>query len=51
MTIDMRMIRLKTSQLKKKLREKNLNIKKRFKKAFLTKIERENLWVCQLKVR
>lgn len=41
------MIRLKTSQPKKKFGEKNQNIKKRFKKAFFTQVERENLQVCQ----
>lgn len=32
--------------LKKKLREENLNIKNKFKKASIIKIKKENFWVC-----
>lgn len=51
MTLDVRTTKLKISQLRKKFRKENLNIEKRFKKAFLTKIKKENFWVSQLKTR
>lgn len=47
----MRTTKLKISQLRKKFGKENLNIEKKFKKAFFTKIEKENFWVFQLKTR
>lgn len=39
----MRMIGIKTSQLRKKLKEQNLDIKEIFKKAFFLRLKTENL--------
>lgn len=49
--MNMKITRLKTSQLEKEFRKKNLDIKERFKIAFFYTVERENLWVCQIEVK
>lgn len=41
--MNMKIIKLKTCQPGKKLREKNFNIEKRFKKAFLISIKKRPL--------
>lgn len=51
LSIDMRITRLKISQLDKKLGKKNLDIKEGFKKGFFIRVERKNLQICQLVVR
>lgn len=51
LSIDMRITRLKISQLGKKLGKENLNIKKRFKRGFFIRVEKKNFWICQLIVR
>ncbi len=45
LNINVRMTELKISQPGSKLGEKNLDIKKRFKRAFFMRVEKKNLWI------
>lgn len=51
LSINVRITRLKTSQPRKYLEKKNLDIEEGFKKVFVIKVEKINVQICQLQVR